>query len=96
MPDSGLVSGRLSFCRIVIWFQASHLHAGFWSGFRPVIFLTECVGEATEKACANPPQGSLILFENLRFHIEEEGKVEMPDGSKVNLSRNDLMIMILI
>src|ERR1700733_4222215 len=41
---------------------------------RPVTFLGDCVGEADVAACANPAPGSVILLENLRFHIEEEGK----------------------
>ena len=41
---------------------------------RPVQFLRDCVGPETEAACADPLPGSVILLENLRFHIEEEGK----------------------
>jgi phosphoglycerate kinase len=48
---------------------------------RPVTFLDDCVGPAVEAACANPPPGSVILLENLRFHIEEEGKVKLEDGT---------------
>jgi len=48
-----------------------------------VKFLPNCVGADVEKACAAPAPGSIILLENLRFHIEEEGKVEAEDGSKV-------------
>jgi phosphoglycerate kinase len=48
---------------------------------RPVTFLDDCVGPAVEAACANPAPGSVILLENLRFHIEEEGKVKLDDGS---------------
>ena len=33
---------------------------------KPVQFLTECVGAATEAACAAPADGSIILLENLR------------------------------
>jgi phosphoglycerate kinase len=44
--------------------------------------LPDCIGEAVENACENPPSGTIILLENLRFHIEEEGKVEI-DGQKV-------------
>jgi phosphoglycerate kinase len=47
---------------------------------RPVAFLDDCVGPAVEAACANPAPGSVILLENLRFHIEEEGKVKLEDG----------------
>lgn len=49
---------------------------------RPVTFLDDCVGEAVEAACANPPAGSIILLENLRFHPEEEGSFKAEDGSK--------------
>jgi phosphoglycerate kinase len=48
---------------------------------KPVTFLDDCVGPAVEAACANPAPGSVILLENLRYHIEEEGKVKMEDGS---------------
>eukprot|EP00048_Salpingoeca_helianthica_P010873 m.155638 g.155638 ORF g.155638 m.155638 type:complete len:415 (-) comp15146_c8_seq1:156-1400(-) len=41
---------------------------------RKVLFLTDCVGAEVEAACANPAPGSVILLENLRFHVEEEGK----------------------
>jgi phosphoglycerate kinase len=48
---------------------------------RPVTFLGDCVGEALEAACAGAAPGSVILLENLRFHIEEEGKVKLDDGT---------------
>jgi phosphoglycerate kinase len=48
---------------------------------RPVTFLDDCVGAADVAACANPAPGSVILLENLRFHIEEEGKVKLEDGT---------------
>jgi phosphoglycerate kinase len=50
---------------------------------RKVTFLTDCVGAAVEAACA-PGQlkaGDVVLLENLRFHIEEEGKVKLEDGT---------------
>jgi len=50
---------------------------------RPVTFLGDCVGAAVEGATASPPPGSVFLLENLRFHIEEEGKVKQEDGSSV-------------
>ncbi|ESO01973.1 hypothetical protein HELRODRAFT_94333 [Helobdella robusta] len=50
---------------------------------KDVTFLHDCVGDEVEKACANPAPGSVILLENLRFHIEEEGKVTLKDGTKV-------------
>lgn len=48
-----------------------------------VKFLSDCVGEEVENACKDPPSGSVILLENLRFHIEEEGKGADADGNKV-------------
>ncbi|UKJ88327.2 phosphoglycerate kinase [Theileria orientalis] len=40
---------------------------------REVKFLNDCVGEAVVKECQDPPEGSIFLLENLRFHGEEEG-----------------------
>jgi phosphoglycerate kinase len=48
---------------------------------RPVTFLDDCTGPAVEAACADPAPGSVTLLENLRFHIEEEGKVKLEDGT---------------
>jgi phosphoglycerate kinase len=50
---------------------------------KDVLFLNECIGAEVEAACANPAPGTVILLENLRFHIEEEGKVTAADGSKI-------------
>jgi len=50
---------------------------------RPILFLPDCVGEEVEKACADPSDGTIILLENLRFHIEEEGKGVDSTGAKV-------------
>ncbi|MFI5356574.1 MAG: phosphoglycerate kinase [Opitutales bacterium] len=48
---------------------------------RPVTFLDDCVGPAIEAACAQLAPGTVVLLENLRFHIEEEGKVKLEDGT---------------
>jgi phosphoglycerate kinase len=50
---------------------------------KPVRFLDDCVGPEVEKACAKLEAGSVTLLENLRFHIEEEGKVKLEDGTSV-------------
>jgi phosphoglycerate kinase len=50
---------------------------------RPVKFLDDCVGPDVEKACAALKPGEVALLENLRFHIEEEGKVKKEDGTSV-------------
>jgi len=49
---------------------------------RPIQFLNDCVGPEVESACKNAKDGSLILLENLRYHMEEEGSVKK-DGKKV-------------
>ena len=48
---------------------------------RPVRFLEDCVGAEVEAACAALNAGEVVLLENLRFHIEEEGKVKNEDGT---------------
>jgi len=50
---------------------------------KDVLFLNDCVGPEIEAACADPAPGTVILLENLRFHIEEEGKGVDKDGNKV-------------
>jgi phosphoglycerate kinase len=40
------------------------------------------VGPEAEKAVADAPTGSILLLENLRFHIEEEGSVKDKEGKK--------------
>ncbi len=49
---------------------------------KPVQFLSDCVGAEVEAAAAALQPGGVILLENLRFHIEEEGKVKLEDGTK--------------
>jgi len=48
---------------------------------RPVTFLEDCVGPQVESACARLEPGKIVLLENLRFHIEEEGKAKNADGT---------------
>jgi phosphoglycerate kinase len=56
---------------------------------KPVKFLDDCVGPAVEAACAKGAlkAGDVVLLENLRFHIEEEGKVKekQPDGTEKSI-----------
>merc|ERR1719230_1628734 len=54
---------------------------------KEVTFLADCVGPDVEKACENPAQGSVILLENLRFHVEEEGKGVDATGAKVKADK---------
>jgi len=55
---------------------------------KDVIFLSDCVGPEVETACSNPNPGSIILLENLRFHIEEEGKGVDASGAKVKAEKS--------
>jgi len=55
---------------------------------RDVTFLPDCVGAEVEAACADPAPGSVILLENLRFHIEEEGKGVDASGAKVKAEKD--------
>ncbi|CAO3651606.1 unnamed protein product [Cunninghamella blakesleeana] len=49
---------------------------------KPVTFLKDCVGSEVEKECQAATGGKVILLENLRFHIEEEGSSKDKDGNK--------------
>lgn len=49
---------------------------------KDVAFLNDCVGPEVEKAVNSAAPGSVILLENLRFHIEEEGSVKDKEGNK--------------
>jgi phosphoglycerate kinase len=50
---------------------------------KKITFLDDCVGPEVEAACAKLAAGSVVLLENLRFHIEEEGKAKKEDGTSV-------------
>ncbi|XP_022255760.1 phosphoglycerate kinase-like [Limulus polyphemus] len=59
---------------------------------REITFLSDCVGAEVEAACQDPPEGSVILLENLRFHVEEEGKGVDAEGQKVKASPDGVAI----
>ena len=50
---------------------------------RPVKFLDDCIGAEVESACVAATPGDVILLENVRFHIEEEGKAKDADGNSI-------------
>lgn len=50
---------------------------------KSVIFVNESVGPDVEKAVNDAAPGSVILLENLRFHIEEEGSTKDKEGKKI-------------
>ena len=49
---------------------------------RPVQFVADCVGAAAEAACKKGTlqPGSVVLLENVRYHLEEEGKRKVVDA----------------
>jgi len=55
---------------------------------KPVIFLKDCCGPDVEAACASPVPGSVILLENVRYHVEEEGKGVDKDGNKIKADKD--------
>ena len=57
---------------------------------RPVKFLDDCVGAEVEKACAAIQPGEVILLENLRFHLAEEGKVKAKDGTVTKATEEEV------
>merc|ERR1719163_789345 len=54
---------------------------------KPVTFLSDSSGPEVEAACADPAPGSVILLENLRFNLEEEGKGVDAEGAKVKADK---------
>lgn len=52
---------------------------------KPVTFLNDCVGPEVDAAVKASAPGSVILLENLRYHIEEEGSRKV-DGKKEKAS----------
>lgn len=53
---------------------------------REVLFADSCVGPAVEAQSAALKPGDILLVENLRFHVEEEGKSKNEDGSSAKAS----------
>jgi len=56
---------------------------------RDVKFLNDCVGPEVEATCANLVPGDIVLLENLRFHVEEEGSGKDAAGNKTKASKED-------
>ncbi len=54
---------------------------------KSVTFAPDCVGPEVEEIVAKASHGEVILLENLRFHIEEEGKGVDKDGNKVKADK---------
>lgn len=52
--------------------------------------MDDCVGENVEKICKEATNGQIILLENLRFHIEEEGSAKDAEGNKIRADPKDI------
>lgn len=57
---------------------------------REVLFAEDCVGATVEAQADALQPGQVLLLENLRFHIEEEGKAKTEDGSSVKADAADV------
>ena len=55
---------------------------------KEVKFLNDCVGEEVERAANEANNGQVILLENLRFHLEEEGSVKDKQGNKTKADKD--------
>ena len=54
---------------------------------KKVTFLSDCVGPEVEKHCQAASNGEVILLENVRFHIEEEGSIKDEQGNKIKADK---------
>jgi phosphoglycerate kinase len=46
---------------------------------KPVAFADDCVGESAKTMAPELKAGEILLLENLRFYLEEEGKPKLPE-----------------
>lgn len=47
---------------------------------KDVKFADDCMGESAKNLSANLKSGEILLLENLRFYVEEEGKPKLPEN----------------
>jgi len=59
-------------------------------GGKTVTFCDDCVGPEVEKTVNGTDHGGVVLLENLRFHIEEEGSSKDKEGNKVKADKGDV------
>lgn len=55
-----------------------------------ILFVDDCVGDNVEKSINEAKPGAILLLENLRFHVEEEGKGVDSAGNKVKAKPEDV------
>lgn len=54
---------------------------------KSVTFAPDCVGSEVEAIVNEADNGAVILLENLRFHIEEEGSAKDKEGNKTKADK---------
>merc|ERR1712000_502851 len=54
---------------------------------KSVTFAPDCVGSEVEQIVNKAEGGQVVLLENLRFHIEEEGSAKDKDGNKTKADK---------
>ncbi|KAF2998323.1 hypothetical protein G7054_g2614 [Neopestalotiopsis clavispora] len=54
---------------------------------KSVQFAPDCVGSEVEEIVSKADNGQVVLLENLRFHIEEEGSAKDADGNKTKADK---------
>jgi phosphoglycerate kinase len=59
-------------------------------GGKKVTFAPDCVGPEVEEIVNKAEDGAVVLLENLRFHIEEEGSAKDSDGNKTKADKADV------
>jgi phosphoglycerate kinase len=58
---------------------------------KKVEFAPDCVGKDVEEIVNKATGGEVVLLENLRFHIEEEGKGVDAEGNKVKADKEKVV-----
>jgi phosphoglycerate kinase len=54
---------------------------------KSVTFAPDCVGPEVEEIVSKADNGAVVLLENLRFHIEEEGSAKDKEGNKTKADK---------
>ena len=55
-----------------------------------ITFADDCVGPEVEKTVNKQTSGGIVLLENLRFHLEEEGKRKVKGEPDVKADKAEL------
>ncbi len=53
-------------------------------------FINDCVGKDVQEQIKSGKNGEIFLLENLRFHMEEEGKGKDAAGNKIKADKKNV------